>query len=198
MSIKCIIRQINALDETKESLYPEVVHAATIREDEFVEMVCRNRGLEPAQVKAVLSGVSRTAGTLLSLGHRVKIEGLGSLSVSVKGDLEQDGRGVIQLKNAALKTIKITPARKLLREAAPCGFSLLSHEPQVRATADPDAACAAAGALLGQKPYFVSSEFQEEAGVSRSLAKKLLTALEQDGIVRKHRSGGSNIWTAVG
>lgn len=195
MSVKCVIRQSGGLKTSKEKLYPEVVNASTITEEEFAEMVCRNRSLQPAHVKAVLTGVWETAGELLSLGHRVRIDGLGSLSLSMKGALRRDNRGVIQLKDASVRTVRILPSRKLVDRASRCNFALVSHDVIKRASADMETATTVARTLLSDKTFFVCSDFRERAAMSRTLARKMLDAMEEKGLLKKQRSGQLYIWS---
>lgn len=197
MRINCIVRQSGGMMKEKAVVYPDVVDAATIGEEEFVEMVCRNRNLEPAQVKAVLSGVKDTLGNLLSLGHRVKVSGLGSFSLDVKGRIEKDRNGVLQLNDASVKRVRMIPSKKLLQAVGDCKFSLVSHN--VVDVADNDAAAAeeAVDWLLKEKPFFIIPDLMKATGTSWSLANKMLLAMEQSGRLTKTRSGRYYIWSAA-
>ena len=194
MSVKCVIRQIGGMMKQKNVVFPDVVDATTINENEFVEMMCRNRNLGAAQVKAVLSGLSQSLGQLLSLGHRVRVEGLGTFSLDVKAKLERDKNGVLQLQDAAVKGVRMTPATDLMKEVGDCKFSLASHEVFRAITPDKDAAKATVAQMLEEKPFFVASELKERLGVSLSSAQRLLKGLEAEGAVRKSRNGHNNIW----
>lgn len=195
MSIQCVIRSLGGLEEGKQTKYADVVNAAAIGGDDFVDAVCRNRNLERAQVKAVLSGVSETLAEYLSLGHVVRVDGIGSFSVDVKGRLEEDKRGVLQLKDAHVKTVKIKPSADLIKELGECSFTLLSHNAFTRRTMDSDAAKETVLRLLEEKPFFTCNDFQRETGTSKSYALKLLTQLKEDGSVRQTRYGRGYIWT---
>lgn len=177
-------------------VYPDVVDAATIKGDDFVEMVCRNRNLEMAQVKAVLSGVSQTVGQMLRLGHRVMVDGIGSFSIDVRGKLEADKNGVLQLHNASLRHVRVIPSKSLLNEVGECKFTLVSHEPAASNEVDEDVANGAVSELLNERPFFTTADFQNRIGVSCSQALKWLHKLEADNIVACTRSGRNYIWYA--
>lgn len=197
MSIKCIVRQSGGMMKEKDVVYPDVVDAATISDEEFLKMVCINRQLEPAQVKAVLSGVKDTLADLLRLGHRVKVGEIGSFSLDVKGRLEKDRNGVLQLKDASVKHVKMIPSKLFLQALGECKFSLRSHN--VVGVADNDAAAAeeAVDQLLKEKPFFIIPDLMRETGISWSLANKMLLAMEQSGKLTKTRSGRYYIWSAA-
>lgn len=197
MRINCIVRQSGGMMKEKAVVYPDVVDAATIGEEEFLKMVCLNRKLEPAQVKAVLSGVKDTLGDLLGLGHKVKVGEIGSFSLDVKGRLEKDRNGVLQLNDASVKRVRMIPSKKLLQAIGDCKFSLVSHN--VVSVADNDAAAAeeAVDLLLKEKPFFVIPDLMRKTGVSWNLANKMLLAMEQSGKLTKTRSGRYYIWSAA-
>lgn len=195
MGINCVIRQSSGKLKEEKALYPCVVNAAKIGQDEFERMVCENRGLNPAQVRGVLCGVSETIATLLKLGHSVKVNGLGTFSVDVKGQVVPDNRGVLQLKDASVKRIKITADAALLKQTKDSKFTLLDHTARESATYDTDTAMTAAGALLSDKAFFTCSDFMNETGTSRFLAMRMLRTLEDEGLIHRVRKGRNNMWT---
>lgn len=195
MGINCIIRQSKGTLKEAKALYPEVVNAAGISSAEFEEMVCRNRGLNPAQVKGVISGMSDTLAQMLLLGHSVKVDGIGTFSVDVKGKVEPDSRGVLQLRNASVKKIRITADAALRGKMKDCRFTLRNHSVIPNADYDEDLAATVAGNLLADKAFFTCSDFMAEAGVSRSLARKMLGALEQANLIHRTRKGRNYLWT---
>lgn len=194
MSIKCIIRSLKEPHTGKENVYPYVVNAPTINEEAFIDFVCTNRQLERAQVKAVLDGVSTSLGELLSLGHLVKVDGIGSFSVDVKGQLERDKRGVLQLKDAKVKSVKVKPSARLMKELGDCRFSLIHHDTIQPTNVNLDDARKAVADLLNEKPFFSSVELQRVIGSSSPHVLKLLKEMEQDHTLVRTRMGRGYVW----
>lgn len=195
MSIKCEIRHSGGLLKGKDVLYPRVVNAAPIGEAEFEEMVCRNRNLEAAQVKAVLSGVSRTLVSLLSLGHPVYVAGIGSFRLKMKGSLQKDSREVIQLKDASVRCVKMNVSDEIVKGLNDCKFSLISHDTNADGEYDIDQARETALRLLDEQSFFVLSDFCQLTGASKPLGRKMLHALEEESVIIENRRGSYIIWT---
>ena len=179
----------------KEINYPDVVNAVTIDENAFVDFVCVNRKLERAQVKAVMDGVSSTLGDLLRLGHSVKLDGIGSFSVDVKGRLEADKRGVLQLKGASVKSVKVRPSKKLMKELGECKFTLLSHQSFSPQKIDTDKAKELALFLLERKPFFTTTDFAEAMEATPNCVLKRLHEMEAARILQSTRVGHGYAWT---
>lgn len=194
MSIKCVIRGLKEPRTGKEILYPDVVNAAAIDENAFVDFVATNRNLERSQVKAVLAGVSDSLAELLGMGHLVKVDGIGSFSVDVKGSIEPDKRGVLQLKNAKIKSVKVKPSSKLIKQLDDCTFTLLTHDAHSRNTLDQEKAEQLARNMLNGVPFFSTSDFRAKAGGSNSHILKLLNTMVEKGIIIRERFGRGYVW----
>ncbi len=194
MSIQCIIRSLKEPRTGKEILFPDVLNAPTIDEEAFIDFVCRNRKLERAQVRGVLDGISISLGELLKLGHLVKVDGIGSFSVDVKGELVPDKRGVLQLKDPKIKSVKVKPSVELIKEMGDCRFTLVSHNTLDRANTNSAKAREVAMRLLEDKAFFSTNEFRKEVGGSNVYVLKLLNAMVEDNTLKKSRFGRGYIW----
>lgn len=194
MSIKCVIRSLNVPQTRKKILYPDVVNATTIDENAFIDFVATNRKLERGQVKAVLAGVSDSLAELLGMGHLVKVDGVGSFSVDVKGSIEPDKRGVLQLKNAKIKSVKVKPSSKLIKQLDDSSFTLLTHDARSRNILDQEKAEQLAKSMLEGAPFFSTSDFRAKTGASNAYALKLLNAMVEKGIIARERLGRGYVW----
>lgn len=79
------LQEMNDLRNTgKRTVYPKVVTNRTMDTNDIVEkMKGYNLGIAPSTTKAVLENISDILVTMLSMGYNVKLDGIGTFSLSI-------------------------------------------------------------------------------------------------------------------
>ena len=74
----------------KKRVYPKLVVNRQLNTKEFIEkMHFRNRAISPSVTTAVLTDIADYLGEMLSMGYTVKLDGLGTFSLSLDFDDEK-------------------------------------------------------------------------------------------------------------
>lgn len=195
-TIKCkIMRKRQCPGAAGEKVYPKTVAYHTLADSEFTNLVSTNRNLNEGQVKAVLTSAAEVLTSFLAVGHSVHIGGLGTFSLSMKGDLTPDRNGVLQLKNASVKTVNFRPSIKMQEELGKVKFELTSHEVNDAQQLNDVAALNIAMRLCETKGMFSTNDFAESAGVSYKYARKVLTKLIESGALKVNDFGRLLVYT---
>lgn len=79
------LQEMNDLRNTgRKTVYPKVVTNRTMDTNDIVEkMKGYNLGIAPSTTKAVLENISDILVTMLSMGYNVKLDGIGTFSLSI-------------------------------------------------------------------------------------------------------------------
>lgn len=79
------LQEMNDLRNTgRRTIYPKVVTNRTMDTNDIVEkMKGYNLGIAPSTTKAVLENISDILVTMLSMGYNVKLDGIGTFSLSI-------------------------------------------------------------------------------------------------------------------
>lgn len=188
--IKCkIMRSHNCPGAAGETAYPRTIAYNTLKESDFTKLVSDTRNLTQGEVKAVLTGAAEVLATYLSVGHSVQVEGLGTFSLSMKGDVKPDKKGTLQLDGAKIKTVNFMPSKQIKRTLGDIKFELVSHEINDAARLNTATAMKIATSLCQNKGLFSSNDFASYAGISYTYARKILLGLVESGALAESRFG---------
>ena len=195
MELKCVLKRCSNLNgNAGDRIYPKVTNYNLISADSFISEVASRRQLTEGEIKSVLSGVVEVLAYLIGGGHSVTIDRLGTFSVSMKGGVAADARGVLQLKDARVKGVNFIPAKALKAALGDVKFSLVNHNVTEAAQLDDAKALEAARRAVGERGFFIRSEFAKAAGVSYSYAGKVLARLVESGALSCESLGHSHIF----
>ena len=196
MTINCKIMRNSLLKgEAGKALYPRVIKNQAMKSGDFVKMVAANRPVSEASVKAVLSAMSEVLATCLANGNTVQVDGLGTFSIAMKGEIKADENGVLQLKNAGISTLNFQPDKDIMASFDDVKFTLKSHdvfEARTISTADAEAIADQIAAEVGQ---FTREVFAAKAGISYSYAGNVLKALEGEGKITATTFGRTKVYS---
>lgn len=194
MSVKCGLRKATGILQGKSNIYPEVTNFSRIDGEAFVNFLQQNCQVGRAQVLSVLSAVEEQLGMFLMQGHSVEVPRIGTFSLCVDGNVEQDEKGLWHLKDAKLKRLKIKPSSTLMGQLRQTKFELVSNALRERTILSMEQALGVMQTLCGRDGFFTIQTFRQATGCSHYIAKKAINALIAEGKVVSTNNGHSFIY----
>lgn len=181
-TIKCIMMRNssrNAISGQKPYLKP--LKYNTLTNEEFVRLLADSRNLHEGHVRAVLASLGEVLSTQLGLGHSVHLDGIGTFSLAMRGEVVSDGRGVLQIGDARVSGVNLLSDKRMQQRLNDVKFELVSHDVHSAQTVDQASALAAAQELTTAHGMFTRDLFARHTGISYSYASQTLSALAEDG-----------------
>ena len=169
--------------EGNQNYYPKALTYNLIDNDQFVEMLLQNQHVSESAVRSVLAAINTQLMQLISNGHRVKIDGLGTFSLSVTGTPSLDDKQRIVFNDAHVDKIQFVPDASIKRQLKGVVCKPIDHEVYEPVKIDADGAEQIAREMLQAKPFFTSKEFNIKANVSYTKARTLLKPLVENGVL---------------
>lgn len=186
MSVKLEIVKSNLQKEAGISFYyPKVLTYSTYTTDEFIEMLSVNEGIGIAQAKSVLTAFANELIKHLSLGHKVKINGIGTFSLNIAGKASVNENNKIVTDNLRFDKINIAPdtmAHRVLNN-----ITMRLNKKQIKAPQkfNYEQAVELADKLLENSSLFHAEDFIFASGISKSMAYKILNKLVDANILER-------------
>ncbi len=153
--------------------------------------------LTSADLKAALQALSETVVAHLLDGDNVRLDGLGTFSVSVDGDVQTDENGKYYLKQPRVSAIRFHPAPAAQQAMKEANFVAASRLPVGDAVPSIEDAREAAKALLAEKSVFTASDFRKALHLSSTTAYNLLKRLVDEGILRNTGTARRYLYAAA-
>lgn len=198
MPINCKIMRNSLLKgEAGKVLYPRVIKANTMKSTDFVKMVASGRPMSESSVKSVLASVSETLATCLSNGNSVQIDGLGTFSIAMKGEVKSEGNGKLSLNHAEVNTLNFQPDKIMMNQLKDAEFSLCSDEVFEARALTTQEAVELANKLADEVGQFTRETFAAKAGISYSYAGNLLRTLEEEKLIGVVVFGRTRVYSKV-
>ena len=149
-----------------------------IDSEALLQYVEQNFQTHSGQVLAAISAVVKQMIVFLQIGHRVQVPGLGTFALKMKGEVERDGDGVLQLKDAQYTCIQFTPDKVFARTLHKTTFMLVSHDVRAKNTQlDDEHAMEIARDLCNRYGEFLVQDFGNRVDCSYGYARKVLKNL---------------------
>ena len=115
-AIPCAVKTSGGVLKELKKEYPVILPAHVIKGKAVEDYLLRGEGLSPVALAATLAALPRMMTTFISMGHPVKIDGIGTFFITMKGDVETDADGKKVLKNDCVDKIVFRPCKSLLNE----------------------------------------------------------------------------------
>lgn len=193
-TIECRLRETSGALKDKGAVYVEPLTYSTISERAFLAYVEKNFQVQESEVLGTISAVVKQMIVFLQIGHKVEVPGLGTFSLKMKGDVERDEDGVLQMENARYSGIHFTPGRTFVRYLWDTKFSLMSHNVRQSYTLTEEAALDVVRELSGEFGWFIVKDFCGRAGVSYSYGRKVVKGLVESGKLIQRRGGRLSLY----
>lgn len=169
----------------KVYFYPQQVSYNTCKNEEFAEFMSRNANIPIANVHAVLSALGPQLIRFLGNGHKVKIDGLGTLSLNLTGRITFDEKGMPLTDDLSYDTIKIYPDKQMQQHLNGIDIALHTDEVKVPKCPTIEESEEIVAQLLSEAPFFYAYNFKSAAHISSSSAYRILKALEDNGTITR-------------
>jgi predicted histone-like DNA-binding protein len=118
--LKYVLQELPEWREGQQSVYPKLLVYSQIGNEKIVDAFQKYEQMQPGHVTGVLCALPDILQRFLTEGHTVKIEGLGTFSLSLEFDDEKPteitGKGEEKgYRRVRVKNINFNPDRKFLR-----------------------------------------------------------------------------------
>ena len=123
MDVQTVLRRSNLADRYgKGKVYATLARYSTIGTPELINYLLQNSQVGAGEARRVIEGLLEQFRVFLPNGHAVRIDGLGTFSLRMRSDVEQDEDGKYVLKNARIDKVNFVPDRRLVMELNKINF----------------------------------------------------------------------------
>ena len=196
MDVQTVLRRSNLADGNgKGKVYATLARYSTITTQEVINYLLKNSQVGAGEVRRVIEGLLEQFMVFLPNGHAIKIDGLGTFSLRMRSDVEQNEEGKYVLKNARVDKVNFVPDRRLVMELNKINFlPPMADLTNVRHLTDEEAEALALD-LLGESGFFMIEDFMYSARVSYSTAYRHLKKMVECGVLYRGGGRGRAIYT---
>lgn len=120
-----------------------------------------------SDVKGLVEAFQKYIAVELSLGHSVRIDGLGTFSSALSGKVERSKEGRLRLRRPRVRTVNFRPAVALMRRFGETTFRAESGAPLAYANPQRDELLEQLRNLGTQQTCFLASDVMHATGMSR-------------------------------
>ena len=181
MTVKLKIFESNLNRATvATSYYPRVQSYNTYSTEEFANQLSINESISLSNVKAVLNAFGSELLKHLCNGHNVKIDGLGTFSLGVSGNVTMKGSKA-SIRNIHLTKINLLADKSVAQLLKYTKLEAIGDVPQHKAIISIDKAKEIMEELLTTNEVIYASDFADRAHVSTYNANKILKQLVSEG-----------------
>lgn len=183
MAVDCVIRKTTGALKDKDAYYVDPLTYSLIDGDALLGYVEKNFRVPSGQVLDAVYSVVEQMVCFLQIGHRVEVPGLGFFSVKMKAEVERDGEGVLQIKDARYAGIQFTPDKKFARRLMDTKFTLISHNAPLNYNhlTDEQALAIARELSRGGASFSLHQFYMKAEKISHTTALRLLKRLAKEG-----------------
>ena len=180
--VNCAILKTTGVLKDKDAYYVNPTTYSLIDAEKLLKYVEQHSRVPSSQVLGAVYSVVEELVDFLKIGHRVEVPGLGFFSIKMKAEVERDGNGVLQIKDARYAGIHFKPAKNFARRLMDTKFTLISNNaPLIYHHLTDEEALDIAGRLSSLRGYFGLQNFYLEARISPTYASRLLKRLAKEG-----------------
>lgn len=120
-----------------------------------------------SDVKGLVEAFQKYIAVELSLGHSVRIDGLGTFSSALSGKVECSKEGRLRLRRPRVRTVNFRPAVALMRRFGETTFRAEAGAPLTYANPQRDELLEKLRDLGAQQACFLASDVMRATGMSR-------------------------------
>lgn len=169
----------------KHSVYAKPVGGQLVDSDKLAGLIEHATTASRADILLVLSALADEMGFQMEQGNRVKLDGLGTFSISMGGEIDTDRNGKLLLKDAHVRGIRFKPTPSLMAKLRRADFTRQYHRGRHSANVDEQTVRQTALRLTEGGNAFITRLFRYELGLTYHMAYKWLNCLVSDGTLRE-------------
>ncbi|MBO4905691.1 MAG: HU family DNA-binding protein [Bacteroidaceae bacterium] len=195
MSIQVGFYETRGLNAAKSDLMlrTKMRKLRTTRElAQTIENACT---LTQADIVAVLNALSTVLGNELLAGNRVQLDGIGTFSLSVKGEIKRDKNGKPLLHDASVRDVLFTPSMELKGRMKDAKFT--THNvaaARSRADISDTDIQKTLTELCQNESFFTLGSFAKHLGLTYSTARRRLIELVNKSIIENIGSRAKGLY----
>lgn len=168
--------------EAPKRYHPRVVAKGTVSLKEIVETVSGRCTLSAADLHAAVTAIEQVVSENLANGYRVRLDGLGSFSLTLTSP-EVDDPGKVRSQNVAVKSVVFSPEKLFVAHSQKLGFERSAEKPH-SAEVSLDQAKTAISEYLKTREFLRRVDIERLLGLTKSTAQRTVKALLAAGFLK--------------
>lgn len=168
--------------EAPKRYHPRVVAKGTVSLKEIVETVSGRCTLSAADLHAAVTAIEQVVSENLANGFRVRLDGLGSFSLTLSSP-EIDDPTKVRAQNVAVKSVVFSPEKAFVAHSQSKGFERSSEKPH-SADVTIEQIMETIEDYLKEKPFVRRADIEKILGLTKSTAQRVVKTLTTTGFLR--------------
>ena len=177
--------------KTKKGRYVRATTGKTVSDSELVKVIAEISTVSRIDWAAVMAAMSEAIVKVLGNGNRVHLNGIGTFSPSVTGEVYKDKSGRDRARNLQVTGVNFLPDKEIKNGLKHADFKCMRTVGNYIGAVGDDELKQTAACLLEKRSYFTAAEFINALGVSRTRGYRLLKKMVAEGMVSNE--GGNYI-----
>lgn len=167
--------------EAPKRYHPRVVAKGTVTLRDIVETVSGRSTLSPADLHAAVTAIEQAVSESLANGYRVRLDGLGSFSLSLSAPEVEDPTKV-RAQNISVKSVVFSPDKTFVSHSQRMGFERSAEKPH-SADVTLDQVKEIVGEYLKTHDFVRRADIERLVGLTKSTAQRVVKTLLGSGFI---------------
>lgn len=167
--------------EAPKRYHPRVVAKGTVTLKEVVEDVSNRCTLSAADLNAAVTAIEQVVSERLANGYRVRLDGLGSFSLTLSSP-EIDDPTKVRAQNVAIKSVVFSPEKAFVSHSQARGFERSAEKPH-SAEVSLEQVKEVIAEYLKANAFVRRADIERILGLTKSTAQRIVKALTQEGFL---------------
>lgn len=165
----------NPNPEAPKRYHPRVVTRGTVTLREIVDIVSSRSTLSPADLQAAVTAIESAVSENLANGYRVRLDGLGSFSLSLSAP-EVDDPTKVRAQNVSVKSVVFSPEKDFISHSQKQGFERSEEKPH-SADLSLDDIKETISEYLDSHSFVRRADIERVCGLTKSTAQRVVKRL---------------------
>ena len=161
--------------EAPKRYHPRVVAKGTVTLRDIVETVSGRSTLSPADLHAAVTAIEQAVSDSLASGYRVRLDGLGSFSLTLSAP-EVDDPTKVRAQNISVKSVVFAPDKSFVSHSQRMGFERSAEKPH-SAEVTLEQVKEIVGEHLKTHDFVRRADIERLVGLTKSTAQRVVKAL---------------------
>lgn len=162
--------------------HPRVVAKGTVSLKEIVDTVSGRCTLSAADLHAAVTAIEQVVSENLANGFRVRLDGLGSFSLTLSAP-EVDDPTKVRSQNVTVKSVVFSPEKTFVAHSQSRGFERSAEKPH-SADISLDQAKEIVTEYLQSNPFVRRADIERLLGLTKSTAQRMVKTLLHTGFLK--------------
>lgn len=167
--------------EAPKRYHPRVVAKGTVSLKEIVETVSGRCTLSAADLHAAVTAIEQVVSENLANGFRVRLDGLGSFSLTLSSP-EIDDPSKVRAQSVSIKSVVFSPEKAFVSHSQSKGFERSAEKPH-SADVTIEQIKEVIGEYLKEKPFVRRADIERLLGLTKSTAQRVIKTLTAEGFL---------------